>query len=86
MIVVQVPVLAYKDEKTQQPHSIYESLICNEFLEVSLLNPSILITTMSPTGKPAKQVDGHIHAMHFEMDQPRGCIYMEDKVSVRDDA
>ncbi|EIE20099.1 glutathione S-transferase [Coccomyxa subellipsoidea C-169] len=29
----KVPVLAYKDEKTQQPHSVYESLICNEFLE-----------------------------------------------------
>lgn len=31
---LQVPVLAYKDEKTQQPHAVYESLICNEFLEV----------------------------------------------------
>lgn len=37
---MQVPVLAYKDEKTQQPHSVYESLICNEFLEVRLLPPA----------------------------------------------
>ena len=33
--LMQVPVLAYKENSTSlQPHSIYESIICNEFLEV----------------------------------------------------
>jgi hypothetical protein len=32
---MQVPVLAYKENANSlQPHSIYESIICNEFLEV----------------------------------------------------
>ena len=30
---LQVPVLAYRDEKQPIPHSVYESIICNEFLE-----------------------------------------------------
>ena len=50
MGVVQVPVLAYKDEKTQQPHSVYESLICNEFLEVCLLLYNRTIRLAMATG------------------------------------
>ena len=30
---MQVPVLAYKEENQPIPHSVYESIICNEFLE-----------------------------------------------------
>ena len=30
---MQVPVLAYKEEKQPTSHSVYESIICNEFLE-----------------------------------------------------
>lgn len=31
----QVPVLAYKEGTQLRPHSVYESNICNEFLEAS---------------------------------------------------
>lgn len=67
-----MPVLAYKEEKQPIPHSVYESIICNEFLEVGfeigLLLPICATAdghahTHIPT-QPAKRIDRGLGLCH----------------------
>ena len=47
LIHAQVPTLAYESEAEPQLHTVYESLICNEFLEVRHCLPITAFNTIS---------------------------------------
>lgn len=54
LLLAQVPTLAYESEAEPQLHTVYESLICNEFLEVGRI-PLIIASTQLPWGSSRSQ-------------------------------